>query len=87
MFGFEDEAKAQEELQEQLSKYSRAGVISFLQQEWIYFEEEKEKWMRERAALKSHIDKLDKNCKVLDTTKNDLLKRIRMLEQALIKER
>jgi striatin 1/3/4 len=87
MFGFEDEAKAQQELQEELAKYSRPGIISYLEHEWLNFQEEKEKWESERTQLVKHIDKLEKERKLFTNLKSDLLKRIRMLEYALLQER
>lgn len=87
MFGFEEEGKAQQELQEEVARYSHAGVVSFLEQEWVTFQEEREKWATERALLHQRVDRLERERQTAELLKRDLLKRIRMLEHALLQER
>ncbi len=87
MLDMDDEVKAQQEMQQEIAKYTRAGVLSFLEQEWLSMQEEKEKWESERIQLLMHIQRLEKERKTWDNIKVDLLKRIKMLEYALVQER
>ncbi|KAL6069765.1 Striatin-4 [Balamuthia mandrillaris] len=70
-----------------LTHYSRAGVLSFLEEEWFNFQEEREKWERERTMLLKHIAKLEGERLSFESTQYDLLRRIKMLEYALKAER
>lgn len=87
MFMDDDETKAQQDLQNEITKYSRAGVLSFLEQEWYAFQEEKAQWERERAAMIKHIKTLEAERNTHENLKRDLTRRIKMLEYALVQER
>eukprot|EP01135_Chromosphaera_perkinsii_P012233 Nk52_evm4s2622 gene=Nk52_evmTU4s2622 len=63
------------------------GVLNFLQTEWSCFERERGRWEVERAQLKSKIVSLEGEKTTMSNLQKDLVRRIRMLELALKRER
>ncbi|KAK9695960.1 1,2-dihydroxy-3-keto-5-methylthiopentene dioxygenase [Basidiobolus ranarum] len=68
-------------------EYTLPGVLQFLQTEWRRFEREKNEWEIERAALKARIVFLEGERGGIETIKTDLMRRVKMLEYSLRKER
>ncbi|KAI8068503.1 WD40-repeat-containing domain protein [Gongronella butleri] len=68
-------------------EYHLPGVLHYLQVEWRRFERERNEWTIERAELKARIALLEGERRGIDNLKNDLLKRVKMLEYALHQER
>lgn len=64
-----------------------AGVLHFLQTEWRKFERERNEWEIERSELKAQIAFLEGEKRGIENVKNDLMKRVKMLEFALRQER
>ncbi|XP_070577227.1 striatin-3-like isoform X2 [Ptychodera flava] len=69
------------------SKYSMPGILHFLQHEWARFEMERSHWEVERAELQARIAFLQGERKGQENLKQDLVRRIKMLEYALKQER
>ncbi|XP_043200414.1 striatin-4-like [Amphibalanus amphitrite] len=67
--------------------YSVPGILHFIQHEWAKFELERSKWDVERAELEAKIAFLQGERKGQENLKNDLVRRIKMLEHALKQER
>jgi len=67
--------------------YSVPGILHFIQHEWAKFELERSKWDVERAELEAKIAFLQGERKGQENLKNDLVRRIKMLEHALMQER
>merc|ERR1711894_323493 len=67
--------------------YSIPGILHFLQHEWSRFEMERGQWEVERAELQARIAFLQGERKGQENLKNDLVRRIKMLEYALKQER
>ncbi|KAI9295720.1 WD40 repeat-like protein [Neoconidiobolus thromboides FSU 785] len=70
-----------------LNNYNLGGVLHFLQAEWRNFEKQRVEWEIERAELSAKIASLEGERKASESVRNDLLKRIKMLEFALRQER
>merc|ERR1711899_702567 len=68
-------------------QYSIPGILHFLQHEWARFEMERGQWEVERAELNARIAVLQGERKGQENLKNDLVRRIKMLEYALKQER
>jgi len=68
-------------------RYSIPGILHFIQHEWARFEMERASWELERAELQARIAFLQGERKGQDNLKNDLVRRIKMLEYALKQER
>ncbi|XP_050533701.1 striatin-3 isoform X2 [Daktulosphaira vitifoliae] len=68
-------------------KYTMPGVLHYIQHEWSNFELERSHWEIDRAELQARIAFLQSERKGQDNLKNDLVRRIQMLEHALRSER
>ncbi|VVC40792.1 Hypothetical protein CINCED_3A006521 [Cinara cedri] len=68
-------------------KYTMPGVLHFIQHEWSNFELERSHWEIDKAELQSRIAFLQGERKGQENLKNDLVRRIQMLEYALRAER
>jgi len=87
----------QQQQQQQMSKaveennvrnqYSIPGILHFIQHEWARFEMERSQWEVEKAELQARIAFLQGERKGQENLKNDLVRRIKMLEYALKQER
>jgi len=73
--------------EEEKPRYSIPGILHFIQHEWAKFEMERSAWELERAELQARIAFLQGERKGQDNLKNDLVRRIKMLEFALKQER
>ncbi|XP_013409886.1 striatin-3 isoform X2 [Lingula anatina] len=71
----------------QRQQYSMPGILHFLQTEWARFEMERSQWEVERAELQARIAFLQGERKGQENLKQDLVRRIKMLEFALKQER
>jgi len=67
--------------------YSIPGILHFIQHEWARFEMERSQWEVEKAELQARIAFLQGERKGQENLKNDLVRRIKMLEYALKQER
>ncbi|CAM1308836.1 STRN (predicted), partial [Pycnogonum litorale] len=79
--------KQNHEEQNQMLQYSIPGILHFIQHEWTRFEMERSQWEVERAELQARIAFLQGERKGQENLKNDLVRRIKMLEYALKQER
>ena len=77
----------QQEESIQRPQYSMPGILHFLQTEWSRFEMERSQWEVERAELQARIAFLQGERKGQENLKQDLVRRIKMLEYALKQER
>ncbi|XP_022905740.1 striatin isoform X2 [Onthophagus taurus] len=68
-------------------QYSIPGILHFIQHEWARFELERSQWEVDRAELQARIAFLQGERKGQENLKNDLVRRIKMLEYALKQER
>lgn len=68
-------------------QYSIPGILHFIQHEWARFELERSQWEVDRAEFKARIAFLEGERKGQENLKNDLVRRIKMLEYALKQER
>jgi len=69
------------------NQYSIPGILHFIQHEWARFEMERSQWEVEKAELQARIAFLQGERKGQENLKNDLVRRIKMLEYALKQER
>ncbi|XP_045480242.1 striatin-3 isoform X1 [Harmonia axyridis] len=69
------------------AQYSIPGILHFIQHEWARFELERSQWEVDRAELQARIAFLQGERKGQENLKNDLVRRIKMLEYALKQER
>ncbi|GAM18519.1 hypothetical protein SAMD00019534_016940 [Acytostelium subglobosum LB1] len=69
------------------SAYSMPKIIDYLQYEWFRYEVDRSHWVSEKADLISRITQLEAERNTQETIKNDLFKRVKMLEYALSQER
>lgn len=69
------------------AQYSIPGILHFIQHEWARFELERSQWEIDRAELQARIAFLQGERKGQENLKNDLVRRIKMLEYALKQER
>ena len=83
----EELEKARAALAEEIKNYSFAGVISFLEQEWFTYQDQREKWELDKREMQRQIDALQQKNQALENVQHDLVKRIKMLEYALVQER
>ncbi|XP_037534103.1 striatin-4 [Nematolebias whitei] len=63
------------------------GILHFIQYEWGRFQAEKYRWEAERDELRSQVVFLQNERKGQENMKQDLVRRIKMLEYALKQER
>ncbi|KZC09556.1 Striatin-3 [Dufourea novaeangliae] len=63
------------------------GILHFIQHEWARFELERSQWEVDRAEFQARIAFLQGERKGQEKLKNDLVRRIKMLEYALKQER
>ncbi|KAF6210878.1 hypothetical protein GE061_013989 [Apolygus lucorum] len=77
----------QSEEQGQRLHYSIPGILHFIQHEWARFEMERSQWEVDRAELQARIAFLQGERKGQEKLKDDLVRRIKMLEYALKQER
>ncbi|XP_047019264.1 striatin-3 isoform X1 [Helicoverpa armigera] len=68
-------------------QYSIPGILHFIQHEWARFELERSQWEVDRAEFEARIAFLQGERKGQENLKNDLVRRIKMLEYALKQER
>ncbi|KAF9427885.1 hypothetical protein BGZ94_003936 [Podila epigama] len=68
-------------------EYAFPSVLQFLQTEWRRFERDRNEWDIEKAEMKARIAFLEGEKRGLDSSKVDLMKRVKMLEYALRQER
>ncbi|XP_015588818.1 striatin isoform X3 [Cephus cinctus] len=68
-------------------QYSMPGILHFIQHEWARFELERSQWELDRAEFQARIAFLQGERKGQENLKNDLVRRIKMLEYALKQER
>ncbi|XP_050036925.1 striatin-3 isoform X5 [Dermacentor andersoni] len=80
-------AKMSQEEPAQRPQYSIPGILHFIQHEWARFEMERAQWDVERAEFQARIAFLQGERKGQENLKNDLIRRIKMLEFALKQER
>lgn len=64
-----------------------AGVMRFLQMEWHRHERDRNAWQIERAEMKSRIGKLEGDGRTSKRLQESLGKHVKILENALRKER
>ncbi|KAM8833391.1 striatin-3 isoform 2-T2 [Synchiropus picturatus] len=72
---------------QQQQHYTIPGILHYIQHEWARFEVERAHWEVERAELQARIAFLQGERKGQENLKNDLVRRIKMLEFALKQER
>ncbi|KAK9707681.1 1,2-dihydroxy-3-keto-5-methylthiopentene dioxygenase [Basidiobolus ranarum] len=68
-------------------EYTLPGVLHFLQVEWRRFERDRNEWEIEKAAMKARVAFLEGERRGVENIKADLMRRVKMLEFALRKER
>lgn len=73
--------------EKQRVQYSIPGILHFIQHEWARFEMERSQWEVEKAEMQARIAFLQGERKGQENLKNDLVRRIKMLEYALKQER
>ncbi|ORY03877.1 WD40 repeat-like protein [Basidiobolus meristosporus CBS 931.73] len=69
------------------TEFTLPGVLHFLQVEWRRFEKDRNEWEVEKAAMKARIALLEGERRGIENIKADLMRRVKMLEFALRKER
>ncbi|KAL9041722.1 MAG: hypothetical protein Q9180_001090, partial [Flavoplaca navasiana] len=69
------------------TEYTLQGVMRFLQTEWHRHERDRNAWQIERAEMKSRIGKLEGDGRTSKRLQESLGKHVRLLENALKKER
>lgn len=72
---------------DQRPQYTMPGILHFIQHEWTRFELERSQWELDRAEFQARIAFLQGERKGQENLKNDLVRRIKMLEYALKQER
>uniref|UniRef100_H3CQP6 Striatin 4 n=1 Tax=Tetraodon nigroviridis TaxID=99883 RepID=H3CQP6_TETNG len=75
------------ELQDGDSGMTLPGILHFIQYEWGRFQAEKYRWEAERDELRAQVAFLQGERKGQESMKQDLVRRIKMLEYALKQER
>ncbi|XP_069004217.1 striatin-4 [Embiotoca jacksoni] len=75
------------ELQDGDSAMTLPGILHFIQYEWGRFQAEKYRWEAERDELRAQVAFLQGERKGQENMKQDLVRRIKMLEYALKQER
>nr|XP_057946148.1 striatin-3-like [Doryrhamphus excisus] len=76
-----------DELPRPHQQYTVPGILHYIQHEWARFEMERAHWEVERTELQARIAFLQGERKGQENLKNDLVRRIKMLEYALKQER
>ncbi|GES90761.1 striatin isoform X1 [Rhizophagus clarus] len=76
-----------QQAQQQTPEYTLPGVLHFLQSEWRRYERDRNEWEIERAEMKARIALLEGERRGIENMKTDLMRRVKMLEFALIQER
>ncbi|KAL4238704.1 hypothetical protein ACF0H5_003411 [Mactra antiquata] len=79
--------RPQQDDNNQRTQYTMPGILHFLQTEWARFEMERSQFEVERAELQARIAFLQGERKGQENLKQDLVRRIKMLEFALKQER
>ncbi|XP_063986956.1 striatin isoform X2 [Diachasmimorpha longicaudata] len=72
---------------DQKPQYSMPGILHFIEHEWARFELDRSQWELDRAEFQARIAFLQGERKSQENLKNDLVRRIKMLEYALKQER
>ena len=67
--------------------YSMPGILHYLQHEWNRYELDRQQWEVEKAELTTKISFLQGERRGQENLKNNLIRRIKMLEFALKQER
>lgn len=67
--------------------YTMQGVISFLRSSVAIREAETSSWNRERRQLQERVQALEQRCEAHQQIEDDLIRRIKLLEYALERER
>uniref|UniRef100_A0A8C6U7L0 Striatin, calmodulin binding protein 4 n=1 Tax=Neogobius melanostomus TaxID=47308 RepID=A0A8C6U7L0_9GOBI len=80
-------SQPRELLQEGDSGMTLPGILHFIQYEWGRFQAEKYRWEAERDELRAQVAFLQGERKGQENMKQDLVRRIKMLEYALKQER
>ncbi|VDN14569.1 unnamed protein product [Dibothriocephalus latus] len=75
------------EQKESGSQYTIQSVMHFIQSEWRRMELQQSQWLMERSELRAEIAFLKGERRGQENLKQDLIRRIKMLEHALKKER
>uniref|UniRef100_A0A7N6FAW0 Striatin-3 n=1 Tax=Anabas testudineus TaxID=64144 RepID=A0A7N6FAW0_ANATE len=73
-----------DELPRPQQQYTIPGILHYIQHEWARFEMERAHWEVERAELQARIAFLQGERKGQENLKNDLVRRIKMLEYYLL---
>eukprot|EP00127_Corallochytrium_limacisporum_P002629 Clim_evm65s134 gene=Clim_evmTU65s134 len=71
----------------ELGKMTLPAVLTWIQYEFARFEREKAEWDLERSGFLSRISMLEGERKAQEGLKRDLIRRVKMLEYAIMKER
>lgn len=71
----------------QAISYSMPGILHYLQHEWNRYELDRQQWEVEKAELMTKISFLQGERRGQENLKNNLIRRIKMLEVALKQER
>lgn len=71
----------------QAISYSMPGILHYLQHEWSRYELDRQQWEVEKAELMTKISFLQGERRGQENLKNNLIRRIKMLEVALKQER
>jgi len=82
-----DSPSAAQVFLEQRPEYTMEGVVSFLRTSALCHEQEASEWARERRQLHERVQSLEKRCEAHRHVDEDLVRRIKMLEFALERER
>ncbi|EFA80694.1 WD40 repeat-containing protein [Heterostelium album PN500] len=77
------------ELQQQQNapQYTMPKILDYLQSEWFKYEIDRAHWVSEKSDLMATITRLEAEKKTQEQLRNDLFRRIKMLEYALQQER
>ncbi|XP_057715534.1 striatin-3 isoform X3 [Corythoichthys intestinalis] len=87
LLGPQSQPQQSDELPRPQQQYTIPGILHYIQHEWARFEMERAHWEVERAELQARIAFLQGERKGQENLKNDLVRRIKMLEYALKQER
>lgn len=68
-------------------QYTMSGILHYIQHEWTKNELDRTRWEAERAEMQARIVFLQGERKGQENLKNDLVRRIKMLEFCLKQER
>jgi hypothetical protein len=72
---------------EQRPEYTMEGVVSFLRTSALCHDQEASEWARDRRQLHERVQALEQRCEAHRHVEEDLVRRIKMLEFALERER